>query len=408
MSTTAIPNVLRKDATIVSLVGFAHATSHFFHFMLPPLFPWFIREYGLSYTQVGVLMSIFFVVSGIGQAMAGFLVDRWGAHRVLCLGVALLSLSGILVAASIGLWGLYLAAFVAGLGNCVFHPADFALLNHRVSPSRLGHAFSMHGLSGNIGWALGPLVMTSTATLFNWRAAGLAAAVVGGASLTTLWWKRAELSDALDQPSSGGDASRNRPRVGLRTLLGLRLTWIAFCFLFFATLVFGALNTYATPLLQNLYGFSLALATSGLTAYLLGGAGGLIAGGFLASNIPNQEKIAAASYLGAAVMAFLLAFTRPPGWAVIGAMAAIGFGVGLVAPSRDMLVRKAAAARLGSGAFGRVYGLVYSGADAGAALAPIPFGLLMDAGAPRFVFAGLSLALVIAVIAAQAVAGEGR
>src|SRR5688572_14087286 len=177
MSTTTIPTVFRQDATVISLVGFAHGTSHFFHLMLPPLFPWLMSEYSLSYTQVGALMTVFFVVSGIGQALAGFLVDRWGAHRVLCFGVALLTCSGILVAVAPALWGLYLAAFVAGLGNSVFHPADFALLNHRVSQTRLGHAFSVHGLSGNLGWALGPLIMTAAATAFGWRTAGLAAAL---------------------------------------------------------------------------------------------------------------------------------------------------------------------------------------------------------------------------------------
>src|SRR5262245_41408753 len=156
MSSAVMPRLFKQDATVISLVGFAHGTSHFYHLMLPPLFPWLMREYALSYTQVGALTSVFFIVSGVGQAFAGFLVDRWGAHRVLCLGVGLLTCSGILVAAAPGLWGLYLAAFVAGLGNSVFHPADFSLLNHHVSQARLGHAFSVHGLSGNLGWALGP------------------------------------------------------------------------------------------------------------------------------------------------------------------------------------------------------------------------------------------------------------
>src|SRR5688572_4058846 len=142
MSTATLPNIFRRDATVISLVGFAHGTSHFFHLVLPPLFPWLMSEYSLSYTQVGALMTVFFVVSGIGQALAGFLVDRWGAQRVLTLGTGLLTTSGVLIAVAPGLWGLYLAAFVAGLGNSVFHPADFSLLNHRVSQARLGHAFS--------------------------------------------------------------------------------------------------------------------------------------------------------------------------------------------------------------------------------------------------------------------------
>src|SRR5215510_5213237 len=195
MSTATMPKVVRQDAAVISLVGFAHGTSHFFHLMLPPLFPWFMREYSMSYTQVGALMSVFFIVSGMGQAVAGFLVDRWGAHRVLCLGISLLALSGLLVAAAPGVWGLYLAAFTAGLGNSVFHPADFSLLNHRVSQTRLGYAFSAHGLSGNLGWVAGPLTMTATAAAAGWRTAGLIAALIGCASLTTIWWRRSDLSD---------------------------------------------------------------------------------------------------------------------------------------------------------------------------------------------------------------------
>src|SRR5262245_43706813 len=120
MSTATMPSILRRDATVISLVSFAHGTSHFFHLMLPPLFPLLMIAYSLSFTQIGALMTVFYVVSGTGQAFAGFLVDRWGAHRVLCLGVSLLAFSGVLVGAAPGLWGLYLAAFVAGLGNCVF------------------------------------------------------------------------------------------------------------------------------------------------------------------------------------------------------------------------------------------------------------------------------------------------
>jgi MFS family permease len=404
-----MPGVLKQDATVISLVGFAHGTSHFFHLMLPPLFPWLMRDYSLSYTEVGTLMSVFFVVSGIGQALAGFLVDRWGADRVLCLGLALLSCSGILVAMAPALWGLYLAAFVAGMGNSVFHPADFALLNHRVSQARLGHAFSVHGLCGNLGWAIGPLLMTSTAQAFGWRTAGFTAALAGSASLGALWWKRQELSAAVDadlsNPRAPGEGTAG---VGLGGILKLRLTWLAFSFFLLSTLVLGALQNFAPSLLSDLYGLSLAAATSALTAYLVGGAAGLAIGGFLASARKEHEKMVGFSFLCSAALAFLLAFSIVPGWTVIGIMAMMGFGVGLVGPSRDMLVRKSAAARLGTGAFGRIYGLVYSGLDVGLAIAPILFGMLMDAGKTSLVFVGVSISLVLAVVAAQGIAKEAR
>ncbi len=377
--------------------------------MLPPLFPWFMREYGLSYTQVGALMTVFFLISGTGQALAGFLVDRWGAHRVLCLGIGLLATSGLLVAAAPAAWGLYIAAFVAGMGNSVFHPADFSILNHRVSHERLGHAFSAHGLSGNLGWVAGPLIMTAAATAAGWRTAGLAAAAFGGTSLATIWWRRDDLSYVLeDHSSESGRNPAKRNHVRLSGLLKLRLTWFAFGFFFFSTLVLGALENFAPSLLRDLYGLTLAAATSGLTSYLVGGVAGLVVGGFLVSSGKGQEKLVGLCFLGAALLSLLLALVVVPNWSVVGIMAVMGFGVGIASPSRDMLVRKSTVEQVGKGAFGRIYGLVYSGADVGLATAPLIFGMLMDAAKPRFVFAGISMALLIAIVAAQAIAIEAR
>jgi FSR family fosmidomycin resistance protein-like MFS transporter len=415
MSSTAATASFKQDATVISLVGFAHGTSHFYHLMLPPLFPWFMQEYALSYTQVGALMTVFFVVSGIGQALAGFLVDRWGAHRVLCMGVATLAASGLLLAIAPGLWGLYVAAFGAGLGNSVFHPADFALLNHRVSQARLGHAFSVHGLSGNLGWAAAPIVMLAVATAFGWRAAGVAAAGVGLISLMLLWLKRDVLADELSRGGVGGadavgaDAKAPAQTSGIAGLLRVRLVWFAFSFFFFSTVVFGALQNFAPSLLRDLYGLSLTVATSALTAYLLGSSAGIATGGFLAGGDKRgQERLVSAVFFFAALLALLLATAIVPGWSVIAIMAVMGFGIGLAGPSRDMLVRKATAARLGTGSFGRVYGLVYSGLDVGLATSPLIFGALLDAGQPKLVFVGMACALILAIFAAQAIAGEAR
>jgi len=396
-----MPRVFKQDATVISLIGFAHGTSHFFHLMLPPLYPWFIKEYSVTYTQVGSLMTVFFVISGTGQAFAGFLVDRWGAHRVLCLGVGLLACSGLLVALAPAFWGLFLAAFVAGLGNSVFHPADFSLLNHRVSAPHLGHAFSVHGLSGNLGWALSPLAMAATATTFGWRTAGLVAASAGGVSLATLLWKRVELSE-----QARVHEREKKKSSSIRDLLGQRLTWVAFTFFFFYSLGFGALQNFAPPLLSDLYGLSLTVATSALTAFLFGGAAGLLAGGFFAGATKGQEKLIGLAFLCSAAIAAALGLAIVPRWAVIGTMAVMGFGIGLAGPSRDMLVRKSTVARLGTGAFGRIYGLVYSGADVGLAVSPLIFGLMMDAGKTSFVLIGVAIALVVAIVAAQAIAHE--
>src|SRR5215471_5771549 len=173
----------RSDVRVIGTIGFAHATSHFFHLLLPPLFPWLMADFSLNFTQVGALMSIFFVVSGTGQALAGFAVDRFGPGRVLLFGVSSLALSGFALAAASNYAMLGLSAGLAGLGNSVFHPVDFTILNRRVSPQRLGYAFSAHGLSGNLGWAAAPVFMAGIATLWSWQAAGFAAGLIAAAVL---------------------------------------------------------------------------------------------------------------------------------------------------------------------------------------------------------------------------------
>ncbi len=406
MSATApaLTNDFRSDATVISLVGFAHGTSHFFHLMLPPLFPFFMAEFGLGYAGVGILMTVFFVVSSVGQAIAGIWVDRFGAQRVLFAGISLLILSGLLVSVAPNFNGLILAAFVAGCGNSIFHPADFALINRRVSSQRLGHAFSVHGLSGNIGWALAPIVMLSTATAFGWRTAGLAAALFGTFSLTLLVWKRDLLRYELKQVVGGTGPMAAHANVSFFDIMRQPLVWAAFAFFFFATFGFGALQNFAPSLLKELFNLSLGAATSALSIYLVGSACGLVLGGFLAKPGNKHEGYVALSFGVGATIALLLAMLPFPAWLVLPTMAAMGFAVGIAGPSRDLLVRTATKARLGEGAFGRVYGMVYSGLDVGLALAPIAFGMLLDANQPRAVFVGIAVTLLFAIVAAWSVA----
>ena len=396
-------NTLRSDATVISLVGFAHGTSHFFHFVLPPLFPWLMRDFGLTFTQVGAGMTVFFVVSGIGQALAGFVVDRVGGLRVLYGGVALLSLGGLCYALAQNYAMLLGAAAIAGLGNSVFHPADYTLLNRRVSPSRLGHAFSVHGLSGSLGWAAAPVFVLAIAETMGWRAACVGASMVGVAALLFLFVNRRTLQDAASLLAEGA-----RRRGSSFAFLGAPVVWICFVFFFLAVMAFGGLQNFAPAILRDTYGVTLAFATTALTAYLLGSAAGVAVGGFFASHGERQDRLVAYALSAAAVCSILLATTAVAAWSVVALMAAMGFGVGFSGPSRDILVRRAATSTFGTGAFGRVYGFVYSGIDAGLALAPLVFGPFMDAGQPTRVLWGVATLQVLAIVAALSVGFRSR
>jgi MFS family permease len=393
MSSSAAPVSVRTDVEVIGLVGLAHGTSHFFHLMLPPLFPWLMKDFSLSYTEAGLLMTVFFVISGVGQALAGFVVDRIGARPVLFAGIAMLALSGIALGVATTYPMLMVSAGIAGLGNSIFHPADFTLLNHRVAQPRLGHAFSVHGLSGNLGWAAAPVFMAGIAATAGWHVAGFAAAGVGATVLGILWLRRSVLEVAaaeLVAPAMSGAA----PAAPVRQLafLASPAVWLCFAFFFLTTSAFGILQNYAPAILGNVYGVSLVLATAGLTSYLAGSAVGTITGGFLAARSDRNERVIALALGLAATMALLLA----SGWAssalLLPMMGIMGFGVGTAGPNRDLLVRRAATAQFGKASFGRVYGFVYSGLDTGLALSPLIFGPMLDAG--RFNAALTSVAVL--------------
>jgi MFS transporter, FSR family, fosmidomycin resistance protein len=336
-----------------------------------------MRDFSLSYTDVGLLTTTFFVISGIGQALAGFVVDRVGGWRVLCFGVGMLALAGVVLGMATSYPWLMLSATFAGLGNSIFHPADFTLLNQRVSQPRLGHAFSIHGVSGNVGWAIAPIFMAGVTSAFGWHIAGFGAAAIGLAIFTTLCLRRHALADTdglMTSRAASGDAGE---RLGQFAFLASGAVWLSFAFFLFTTMAFGILQNFAPAILSHVYGVSLIVASSGLTAYLVGSGTGMLSAGFLRD---RADRMVTPALGFAALMAAVLASGEMPTIALWPLMVGLGFGVGFAGPGRDLLVRRAATSRFGRSSFGRVYGFVYSGLDTGQALSPLVFGPVLDAG----------------------------
>ena len=395
-------NTLRQDARVIGLVGLAHGTSHFYHLILAALIPWLKPAFDLSYTELGLLMTMFFVVSGIGQALAGFVVDRFGARAVLFFGISMLGVSAVVLSGADSYAGLVAGALIAGAGNAIFHPADYTLLNQRVSSARLAHGFSVHGIVGNIGWAAAPVFLTSIAAVQGWRTALLAAAGLPLAVLVLLVLNRHVL-----YPDPIVRHARGTPGNSL-DFLKLRAVWLCFGFFLLTAVALGGIQSFATISLESLYGISHALATSSYTAYMLASALGMVAGGFLGAGSGarklDHDRTVALAFSAAALLALVLAFGAGPAWMALPLMGLIGLCSGVAGPSRDLMIRAAAPA----GATGRVYGVVYSGLDTGLAIGPLLFGLVMDAGRPGWVFAGVALFQALAIATAVGVGGSTR
>ena len=395
---SAVP--LRQDARTIALIGLAHGSSHFFHMLLPPLFPWLIGEFGYSYSELGLLVSVFFVVSGVGQALSGFLVDRVGARPVLFFALASFATAGLVAGTAQGYTGLLLAAALAGLGNAPFHPVDFTILNKRVSPQRLGHGFSVHGISGNLGWATAPVFMAGIASATgSWRAACLCGALLALVVLAVMVWNRDALDDrqgAWAHQAPGASAVADEHPMAF---LKLPSVWLCFSFFFWSTCALSAIQSFASPALQSMYGLPLSVTALVVTGYMLFGAAGMVVGGFLVGRVVRLEKIISVCLLASAALLVLVGTGWLPGMAAVVVAALAGVGTGLASPSRDMLIKRAAP----PGATGRVYGTVYSGLDLGFCLAAPVFGALLDRGMTSGIFYGSAITLALSVVSAALV-----
>ena len=349
------PTSLRQDARVIGLEGIAHAVSHFFHLILASLFPWLKDAFGVSYAELGLLMTVFFVISGAGQALSGFVVDRIGARAVLFFGLACLAASALVLSVAPNYAALLAGSMLAGLGNSVFHPACFTILNRRVSPARLGHAFSVHGLTGNLGWAAAPVFLTTIAGLAGWRTALFAAAFIPVAVLVLLFAYR----DLLETPEDRAfHLSAKTTHAGGSAFSFMRVpaVWMCFAFFFIIAMALGGVQSFSAASLRSLYGMSLVWATTGYTAYMVASALGMVWGGFLASKATRHDRTIAFAFTASGILSLVIACAFVPSWMAVALMGAVGFGAGVAGPSRDLLIRAAAP----KNATGRVYGVVYS------------------------------------------------
>lgn len=389
----AVP--LRADAGVIGLVGIAHLISHYSQLLLAPLFPWLKDAFQVGYTELGFLMTIFFVVSCAVQAGSGFVVDRFGPRPILFGGLALLGLAAFGFAASTSYGMLAAFSVLAGIGNGVFHPVDYTLLNRRVSAPRLGHAYSVHGITGSLGWALAPAMLVPLAITFSWRVALVCAGVLAFVVLLVLLFNRRHLElPALPPVAKAGAAGT--PAQGNFAFLRIPAVWMCFAFFFFYAVSLNVVQAFAPEAARQLHAVPVALAAMCLTVYMVASAGGMVLGGFLAADPSRCERIVGVGFGLAACVAVALALAHPPGALVPVMFGVMGFCAGIAGPSRDLLVKRSTP----EGSTGRVYGIVYSGLDIGQALSPLLFGVLLDQG--RFTAVLLGLAVVQGVLIASA------
>ena len=389
------PTTWRQDIGVAACVCIAHAFSHFFQLGLPLLFPFLRDEFGLSWAQLGFTQTVFYGVSGLMQTPGGYAVDRFGPRATVTAGLVAASLA-IVLSASAGSYGwLIVAAVLGGVGNSVFHPGDLTLLNQKIDPRRLGYAFSVHNVGGNLGWVFAPLIIPPLAIAFGWRTS-LAVVGLAGIAWAVFFVSRSSLSGVAGVAGLAASArtGSGRQARSLARLRALVTPPVLMCFFFYMMIAMAltGFNNFAPSALQQIYPIDYHTAASAITFIAIGGIAGTLIGGVVAVRATHHNRVAFGGIMAASVFAAIIASGQAGTAVVLACIAAIGFCVGITNPSRDTLVREIAPPH----ARGQVYGFVYSGLDAGAGLAPIALGLLLDHDLPRWVFAGSALCLVLA------------
>jgi MFS transporter, FSR family, fosmidomycin resistance protein len=395
-ASAASPQETPRDAAVIALAGLAHYTSHVMQLALPPLFPVLHDHFAVSFVDLALVTSFFYVASGLGQAAAGLLVDRYGARRILLSGLVLLSIAVGLMGFVTAYWMLLPLALVAGLGNSVFHPADLSILSHRVSSGRLGRAYATHAVCGTLGFASAPLLVALIAWLAGWRVA-LGAIGLGGLAVAVLMYANHALLDYRRVAAAPRAGQAEPAHIAYWRIVGSPVVLMGFTYFALTAFAGTGIQTFSITALVSGYGLELRLATLGLTLYLIGGAIGMVAGGFLAERTRQHHRVAMIGISLAAVLMLLVAGL--PGPVAVPLMMLAGIASGITAPSRDVLIRAAAA---GSG-IGSIFGFVYSGFDLGSSVAPLLFGALIDGGSQRAVFLAIACSFALGVPAVMQV-----
>jgi MFS family permease len=385
---TEAPTPSAGELQTLAVVSGAHLVSHLHMMVVPVLLHLLKDRMNVGYFELGLAVTTFGVVSALTQAPMGFLVDRSGGRRLLIAGLLLGGFAFASIALSDSYAWLIFAALLGGLANCVYHPADYSILTSNISESRIGQAFSVHTFAGFVGGAIAPPLLLGVATV-----AGLDASLLAAGAFAWVVAAVVLLIPAAADARQARAASFGTERI--RDILTPRVLGLAL-FVTLLALSSSAMSTFTIVALIAGHGVSPGAATAALTAYLAAAAVGVLAGGLLADRTSRHGDVAAAGFAFAALIALAIAVASLPVPVLVAAMALAGFLFGIIQPSRDMLVRKAAP----PGAAGRVFGIVSTGFNIGSVIGPLLFGWLMDQGAPRAIFgAAVAFMTVSAVLA---------
>ena len=384
-----------SERRTLALICAGHFMSHFWSITLPALFTVLSVVFDVNFVQLGLLMTVFSITNALFQVPCGYVVDRYGPKWILVAGILVDAAAFSACAIAPNYVTLLILMLIAGAGQAVFHPADYAILSALFPKERSGKTYAVHTFMGFSGGAAAPAIVAGLASIFNWQVAlavaGLLGAVVG--VLVALLMHAPERALA-PMPSAATTGTRPRRRfAGVGSMLS-RTLLLLFGFYVFSSMFMSGAQSFLPSTLTTLFEMPNNTANLLLTTLLAAMAIGVLAGGVFADRTANHTRLVAGCMLAGTIFMVLIALFSMPVWALFVILAAAGLAQGAISPSRDKLVREAAP----EGSTGRSFGFVSVGLSVGGIIAPLLLGAFLDHGNAVIVFWSLAAFTLIAMV----------
>lgn len=252
----------------------------------------------------------------------------------------------------------------------------------------MGRAFSIHTFAGFLGGAVAPAIIAALVASIGGHGALIVAGAVG--PLVALFLI------VLGIPDAGANKTKAKDDTAAKASVITPALMVLTAFFTLLSLSTSGINNFGVVALMGGYGASFSTANIALTALLGASAAGVLAGGYLADWTHRHSQLAAACFAVNAVLVLLVTLVSLPPVALTLTLGLAGFLGGVIAPSRDMMVRNAAP----PGAAGRAFGIVSTGFNFGGIVSPLLFGWIMDQHMPHWVFGASVVFMVLTVLLA--------
>jgi FSR family fosmidomycin resistance protein-like MFS transporter len=383
----------RASFSEVWLITTGHALTHWYPATFYLLLPLIGNELGLSYSQIGSILTCQAVAGAVSNIPGGLLVDSTG-RKGLLMAASLFWIGApyLMMGVSHAYWMLLCCAALVGIGNNLWHPTAIPLLARRF-PDRRGLAVSIHGMGGNVGDAVAPLVVGAMLQLIGWREV-MVLNVIPGIMMSTVilvWLGRMQALDRGPPGATDKDADKNRDLLGnLRLLLSNRTVMMLSASSAFRSMTQSSLLTFLPLFLAR----ELEISTFWIGACLFG----MQCAGFTAAPIAGhlsdrmgRRQIIMSSMATTGVILLMMAFAgRSPSFVFF--VAFLGFFLFAIRAVMQAWMLDAAPPHMGGTSIGIMFGVQ----SIGSAIGPLISGTLADHYGLITVFYFLAGTIVIA------------